>query len=353
MASALAMEALPEARAADSTIAPTELVPETAPTQPILLPPTSLPDPLSVPSDFASSTSTASPEINSTTTSAQDQQVEVTMASSASSLYEDSDYSSDDESTYELETCQAKAIRFICPGKASVVDLMRSERATFKRASWVYVQRPVSRPFISPIQPSKRARRSMSSAAMADETFAPSSNDSSPCRSRHRYSLSSETTPTLDDDEGSTSTNSDPCSPDTPRSSFEQDRSDKPRDSLSPERPPIIEIQQKSKKPSMLRLFPRRSISASSALDVDAPKTMPKIPNMILESGSTSADDIFSASARPWLSDVGTLSPQLPPSPALSTEQLPSTASRKWRREAGMSRFLRRRESRIGLNGVR
>ncbi|KAF2153202.1 hypothetical protein K461DRAFT_267824 [Myriangium duriaei CBS 260.36] len=286
--------------------------------------------------------------------------VKIIMPDSLSSAYGDSDYSSDNDSIFEMQCCQARAVRFLHPGKPSVVDLMRAEKPTFKRASQVVVRRPLSRPFISPVQP-KRLRRSSteskSEASGSEASYSP----------RNRTSRSSiPTTPTLDDDEGSSSMTSDasPSSPETPRSSFEQDRrcfeaykeSPEPlvTQSLMSDLPTVTDIKQKFRRPSRLRLFPKRSISINSGSEGEMLKATPQLPPMILESASKSTGDVFTVNTpRPWLTDVGTKSPQLPPSPALSNDQ-PLTAklipSRSLWRDAGRPRFLRRVESRVGLN---
>ncbi|GAM84065.1 hypothetical protein ANO11243_020570 [Dothideomycetidae sp. 11243] len=289
------------------------------------------------------------------------------MPQSLSSYYGDSDYSSDNDSIYDSESihesqcCQARAIRFLHPGKASVVDLMRAEKPVFKRASQVIVRRPIERPFISPIQPPTRYRRS--SSASRDKVSvveAPSTY-----HSRRRSSQSSvPTTPTLDDDEGSTSMASDasPSTPETPRSSFEQacrlfeSYKESPQ-SVASDVPSVDTFKQKGRKPSRLRLFPKRAVTVNPGTEGEVLKATPQIPPLILETASKSTPEIFTMNTpRPWLTDVGARSPQLPPSPAPSNEQ-PLTArflpSRSLWRDAGRPRFLRRVESRVGLNGAR
>ena len=251
----------------------------------------------------------------------------------------DLDYSASD-SIGEIECQTAHQLHILGRSMPTLVDIMRAEKPTFRRASQIVMRRPLARPILSPIQVSERTRRSSSES----RTYSYSSHD-------HSSRSSTPTTPSLDDDEGSSSMVSDaaPSSPGTPKSFFEQERQCfvpyKQDNSSTPIVTIIPEEISKARKPSRLRLFQRKSfmLNTGPGSQMDVAKFSPQTTPTILEAGNRSASDFF---------DLDT---PRPASPALSTAEpltaklIPSKPS--WR-DVGKPRFLRRMESRIGLNAA-
>ncbi|KAF4555057.1 Hypothetical protein D9617_3g021260 [Elsinoe fawcettii] len=255
------------------------------------------------------------------------------MAESIYSYYSDSDVESnyadaqsDVESVYEAQCQQAQAIRFLQPGRPSIVDLMRAEKPVFKRASQMIVRRPIERPFISPIQPPKNYKRSFSPAQS-------SGSDSEASSYGKQSGKSSEpSTPILDEDGSSTPTSDgSPSTPDTPKSSFEQDRRFHYRDNSESQSNSF-----KAKMSSRLRLFPKRTTSINVDVEQETLKHAPQLPPLFSEPmrSSTNLASITASEPEP-----------------LTAKHIPPRSI--WR-DAGKSKFLghklRRVDSRVGLN---
>ncbi|KAG8628550.1 hypothetical protein KVT40_004423 [Elsinoe batatas] len=253
------------------------------------------------------------------------------MAGSIHSYYSDSDVEStytdaqsDVESIFEAECLQAQAVRYLQPGRPSIVDLMRAEKPVFKRASQMIVRRPIERSFISPIQPPKNYKRSFSPSA---------SSDSEESSYDKRSGKSSEpSTPILDEEDGSSTPTYDgsPSTPDTPKSSFEQERRFHYRDNSESQNNSF-----KSKMSSRLRLFPKRSVSMNVDSDHENLKHVPQLPPLFSE---------------PMRSSTNLASTPVDDAP-LTARPIPPRSI--WR-DAGKSKFLshklRRVDSRVGLN---
>lgn len=253
------------------------------------------------------------------------------------------DQASDVDSIFEC--CQAKAVRYLHPGRPSIIDLMRADRPTFKRASQITVRRPIERPFLSPIQPPKRYRRSVS----PDEN-----SDSSSYSSQYHSSHSSRpTTPTLldNDEEGNSSPASDgsPSSPETPRSSFDQEdkfqvlreRSESSASSTAGN------LKSRVKIPSKLRIFPKRTVSVATDPDVEFFKSMHPAPAFQSWKGSPATMSSITVPKARGAGERETIV-QLPPSPI--DDQPPPLTARHSRSRSLWRHKIRRVESRVGLN---
>lgn len=261
-----------------------------------------------------------------------------TMAESVYSYYGDSDAESlyadaqsDVESVCEAQCQRAQAVRYLQPGKPSIVDLMRAEKPVFKRASQMVVRRPIERPFISPIQPPKNYRRSFSPGQSCE-----SGNESESSEQSSSGRSSEPSTPILDEEDGATTPTSEgsPSTPDTPKSSFEQEHRFPTKENVESHSSSF-----KSKMSSRLRMFPKRSTSMNVNAEQDSVKQAPQLPPLFTQ---------------PTRSSTNLASYQLSSSPESEPVTAKHVPSRSIWRDAGKSKFLnhklRRVDSRVGLN---